>query len=32
MDDKEKHFWATDKQRRENLALEKFLWEKIVKL
>ena len=23
MKDKEKHFWATDKQRRENLDLEK---------
>ena len=30
MKDKEKHFWATDKQRRENLDLEKPLWEKIV--
>ena len=30
MKDKEKHFWATDNQRRKNLDLEKPLWEKIV--
>ena len=30
MDDKEKHFWATDKKRRSNLIEELPMWEKIV--